>query len=56
MVKQVVDQAEANVQAKSLTDVVKSLDDAEKSCYAGYVVTDWVYFVEHAFRLEIGQA
>ena len=51
-----VDQAEVNVQAKSLRDVVKSLDDAGKSYYAGYVVTDWVYFVEHVFRLEIGLA
>jgi hypothetical protein len=53
VVKQVVDQAEANVQAKSLTDVVTSLDDAEKSYYAGYVVTDLVYFEAHVLQLVI---
>ena len=50
VLKPVVDLAAMNEQVKLLRDVVKSLDDAERSYYAGYVVTDLVYFEEHEFQ------
>jgi len=50
VLKPVVGLAAMNEQVKLLRDVVKSLDDAERSYYAGYVVTDLVYFEEHEFQ------
>ena len=56
VLKPVVGLAAMNEQVKLLRDVVKSLDDAERSYYAGYVVTGLVYFEGREFLSEIAQA